>query len=299
VSDPTDIKALDEYLKGNSDISQRYRELGRDEVPPELDRRVLAAARDAVAGEGSRRSRSWLRWSAPVALAASVVLVVTVVLERGVQDQTVPLPQAAAPPSEVILTQPHEDAVSDDKAVVMPEPTVAPPVPAEPPEPSLAKVEADRPASFVPSPEVELAPPAAPAPAPIQAETLSSVAPQAGAVAPPAPATEAVAANKSAERKEEANISTDVSEVVITGRARRAPGRSVGPRETISSGAFTRDARPTADEQRERSDPQAWLEDIRAMRRAGKNDEADREWERFRAAFPNFQVADDDLARKK
>jgi hypothetical protein len=125
------------------------------------------------------------------------------------------------------------------------------------------------------------------------------VAPQAGAVAPPAPATEAVAANKSAERKEEANISTDVSEVVITGRARRAPGRSVGPRETISSGAFTRDARPTADEQRERSDPQAWLEDIRAMRRAGKNDEADREWERFRAAFPNFQVADDDLARKK
>ena len=81
VSDPIDIKALDEYLKGGSDISQRYRELGREDVPPELDRRVLDEARAAVAGGGAARSRSWLRWSAPVALAASVVLVVAVVIE--------------------------------------------------------------------------------------------------------------------------------------------------------------------------------------------------------------------------
>jgi hypothetical protein len=88
VSDPIDIKALDEYLKGGSDISQRYRELGREDVPSELDRRVLDAARAAVASGGGARSRSWLRWSAPVALAASVVLVVTVVIESGVQDDT-------------------------------------------------------------------------------------------------------------------------------------------------------------------------------------------------------------------
>ena len=81
MSDPIDIKALDEYLKGGSDISQRYRELGREDVPPELDRRVLAEARAAVASGGAARSRSWLRWSAPVALAASVVLVVAVVIE--------------------------------------------------------------------------------------------------------------------------------------------------------------------------------------------------------------------------
>ena len=45
-------------------------------------------ARAAVASGGGARSRSWLRWSAPVALAASVVLVVTVVIESGVQDDT-------------------------------------------------------------------------------------------------------------------------------------------------------------------------------------------------------------------
>jgi len=81
VSDPIDIKALDEYLKGGSDISQRYRELRREEVPPELDRRVLDEARAAVASGGGR-SRAWLRWGAPVALAASVILAVTVVMTQ-------------------------------------------------------------------------------------------------------------------------------------------------------------------------------------------------------------------------
>ena len=53
MSDPIDIKALDEYLKGNSDISRRYRELGSGDVPPpQLDRRVLDEARAAVASSG-------------------------------------------------------------------------------------------------------------------------------------------------------------------------------------------------------------------------------------------------------
>ena len=61
MSDPIDIKALDEYLKGGSDISQRYRDLGSEDVPPELDRRVLDEARAAVASGGAARSRSLLR----------------------------------------------------------------------------------------------------------------------------------------------------------------------------------------------------------------------------------------------
>ena len=32
MSEPTDIKALDEYLKRGSDVSARYRELGSDDV---------------------------------------------------------------------------------------------------------------------------------------------------------------------------------------------------------------------------------------------------------------------------
>lgn len=315
MSEPTDIKALDEYLKGGSDVSQRYRELGRDEVSAELDRRVLAAARDAIAGEGAKRSRSWLRWSAPVALAASVVLVVTVVLERGVQDQTVVVPQAAN------VRPVRSDGVSDDKAAnaveerklakepapvyvqtipdsvraAMPEVTVPfEPAPAE----SLTKAEAE--------------PPVVPLP-PVVAETqaqrdqalagsVATVQPQ-PAAAPPEPAVVGqISATKSLERGEaEADSSADVPEAAVSGsRTRRATGRTAGPRNTISGSALSgSESRPATDEPGQHSDPQAWLEDIREMRRAGKTAEADREWERFREAFPDFHVEDDDIARKK
>lgn len=317
MSEPTDIKALDEYLKRGSDVSARYRELGGDDVPPDLDRRVLAAARDAVANEGARRSRSWLRWSAPVALAASFVLVVTVVLEGGLQDQkTVTLPQA---PAEARQEPSVESAVaSDDKAnadderkladelrkrqsvvseynvpvqnSVQPAREFAPPpaplaVPA-PAAPPVAKAEAERMKSATPAQEVVVTGARRDEPqlatSPVTAVTQEDVAAAAGQTAP------------------EADSSRDLQEVVITGMPnRRATGRTAGPRGTISTDSFRRETRPASDEQAERSDAQAWLEEIRELRRAGKTADADREWLRFREEFPDFPVADDDLARKK
>lgn len=315
MSDPTDIKALDEYLKGNSDVTQRYRELGRDEVPPELDRRVLAAAREAVANERAQRSRSWMRWSAPLALAASVVLVVTVVLERGVQDETVPLQQSAAEVahvrSDVAPTDKAANAVEEEskraEEVAQEYAREVQTVRQQSSEEALAKA--------VSKTKAENQPSFAPPPPKITVETQSlssarqsvvqeSPVTAASEVPAAAPAVQAqeqgLAANDSIERSEvEADSSTAVQEVAVTGsRNRRVTGRA-GPRDTISTGSFANASRPAADEQREPSDPQAWLEDIRAMRRAGKSAEADREWERFRAAFPDVQVADDDLARKK
>jgi len=46
------------------------------------------------------------------------------------------------------------------------------------------------------------------------------------------------------------------------------------------------------------SDPEQWLEDIRQLRKDNKQQEADREWRRFRAAFPDHEVAADDPARE-
>ena len=46
------------------------------------------------------------------------------------------------------------------------------------------------------------------------------------------------------------------------------------------------------------SDPEAWLKDIRELRKANKQDEADREWRRFRVVFPNYEVAETDIARE-
>ena len=47
------------------------------------------------------------------------------------------------------------------------------------------------------------------------------------------------------------------------------------------------------------TDPEEWLKDIRQLRKDNKQEEADREWRRFLAAFPNHEVAETDAARAK
>jgi hypothetical protein len=306
VSDPIDIKALDEYLKGGSDISQRYHELGAADVPPELDRRVLDEARAAVAGGGAARSRSWLRWSAPVALAASVVLVVAVVIESPVQDEAI----AIRPASEEIRALDHsEDSRLKEEtaqAQAQPEPEVQMYVPEQPsaiapaaapsaPPPSVASVSKSerKRADDAPVEEVVATAQARPtavleAPTPVSVLTDESLA--RNEVDPAGD----VAADSAAK------VNAQLQEVVITGnRQRRAAGRTAGPRNTISGSVFSGERRPTADADAEQADPEKRLEEIRDLRREGKTAEADREWERFLEEYPNFPVAEDDLARKK
>jgi hypothetical protein len=283
VSEPTDIKALDEYLKGHSDVSQRYRELGGESVPPELDRRVLAAAREAVANEGAKGARSWLRWSAPIALAASVVLVLTVVLESGLQKDT-PVPAKQPQPVQVVPI-----AIDDARPLHADVPPT--------PEPAVADVRRQL-REYAPPPEIKLEDPQT------ASNAIATVAQP--AAPPPAAAPEVTFERKSVERSDksierseaEADVSGDFSEVTVTGtHMRRGAGRAAaGSRSAIAGEAFS--SKPQ-EERADRADPQAWLEQIRELRRTGKSDEADREWQRFREAFPDFQVADDDIARQK
>ena len=308
MNEPTDIKALDEYLKGSSEISQRYRELGRDDVPPELDRRVLDEARAAVANAGARRAKSLLRWSAPVALAASVVLVVTVVIENGVPKDTAYVVQPASEESQLHDEAPAQDqfvadapAKLDQAPAPAAEPAAAPaaPSPAPPPalarERSLAKVEAaDKRLSGLAEEVIVTAQSRRdqeqPAPAAPITVIESADARLAGgnAVAPlPEP-------HERGEAKSAAEADTDLSSVSVTGyRTRRATGRTAGPRNTISSAAQSGEMRQQAE-----LEPEKWLEDIRDLRRKGKTADADREWQQFIEAYPDFEVADDDIARK-
>jgi hypothetical protein len=311
VSDPIDIKALDEYLKGGSDISQRYRELGREDVPPELDRRVLDEARAAVANVKGGRSRSWLRWSAPVALAASLVLVVTVVIESGVQND-------ASFATKVM----QEKAAEPQFVPEAPAPVVLQVPPAAAPEEILARsVQADKRTKM----EAERSDNAAreevraeakgmrdqalvTSPAAIDTMNVDSPESQlANSQPPPSPAFAGAPSARPASSRAEVDStvakvpadSEELSEVSSTSnsRARRA-GRTAGPRSTIPS-ALSTETRPAADEDAVESDPAKWLEQIRDLRRASKVDEADRAWLRFREAYPDFPVASDDLARKK
>ena len=313
MSDPIDIKALDEYLKGGSDISQRYRELGREDVPPDLDRRVLAQARAAVAGGGAARSRSWLRWSAPVALAASVVLVVAVVIESPVQDETLAIQPAGEESHEANYTEEYK--LLEDRQILVPEQPSAPaPLAAPaaaPPAASVSKAErkrADR-APVVEEVRVNAQAPreqsSASTPVAVDSAAVDSAEPQLAAERPaPAMRTQTTSARNEADRTaglEDSSAkasASELQEVSVTGaRQRRSAGRTAGPRNTISGAAFEK--RPAADADAEQSDPAKWLEEIRELRRAGKSAEADAAWERFREAFPDFPVAQDDVALKQ
>jgi len=79
VNDQRADKEFEAFLTGESELADRYRELGREEPPPELDACILAEARNAAK---VRRLRFGPRggWLKPVALAATVLLSFSLVM---------------------------------------------------------------------------------------------------------------------------------------------------------------------------------------------------------------------------
>jgi hypothetical protein len=89
-------------------VSERYRALGREEPPPELDAAILAA---------SRRRRS--RWAVPVSIAAVVVLAVGVTLRVQIEERKDAEDIALSPrvmqtpaPADEVARQSRRDAAS-------------------------------------------------------------------------------------------------------------------------------------------------------------------------------------------
>jgi hypothetical protein len=276
VNAPLDDKALDEYLARGSDVSRRYRELDDDTVPPEVDRRVLAEAR-AAASRSQSGGRAWMRWSAPVALAASAVLVLSIVIESGDQEETFGLKE------QVGDARPAKQEVAAPKAAT---------VPAERPVEVFTGVEPD--ATFEPQ-----------APPPVRAAVP----------APSAQARDRALARQTEERAQLQGLvrpQADAEEVQVTANRRRevvmesassAAAEQSVPRDTIGrssvSGARASAEAELTDRAFQRIEPQDWLEEIRQLRRDGKPREADLAWEQFRKEFPDYQVAADDIAAKR
>ncbi len=151
-------------------VSQRYRELGREEPPPELDAAILAASRRAaevhpaplVAPTGRRR------WYFPVAAAAIIVLAAAVTFHMDRQQPEPDMPVAAAPAPEPAKTPVIKPSEVERKASR-----------AEAPKRERRTDDARKPAAYGFAPE----PPAQPPAADVAREVASATQGSAGAPA--------------------------------------------------------------------------------------------------------------------
>ncbi len=132
MTEPND-RELEQYLKGGSPLSRRYREASGETAPPELDEAILAQAR----AEAGRKPPSLNRVLAPVALAASVVLGVNLAWNLKQAEPLPPMPAEA--PLPVAMSE--DDAVREE--------------PAQRPAKPEAKAELRRRAPAPPAPEYE------------------------------------------------------------------------------------------------------------------------------------------------
>ena len=284
-------------------------------------------ARAAVASGGGGRSRSWLRWSAPLALAASVVLVVTVVIESGVQDDT----SFATKAVDEVRRERRSDRMHEHqlRGGLLQSPTQPPEQFA--PEPAAMRHSARRRAGAgvaasggdSPRPRRSARRDVAPEEVRVDARAVRDQSQAVSALSSRrrsiremrssqpssrhrlAGSVATISARKEVDRaaaEAEADSADDsVGEIVTGNRVRRAARGALPVRATRSPARHSavRRGRPPSTERREQSDPEQWLEEIRDLRRAGKVADADREWQEFRKSFPDFRVADDDIARKK
>lgn len=126
---------FEDFLKRRRPLFRRDVDDGL-EPPAELDRIVLRQARDAIEGERPMRPFGMPRWAAPVAIAATLVLGLSVVLKTGMEPpdripevrveniaQRIDHPAAPAAPPPAPVPAPQAADASDAVVVDLVSPT--------------------------------------------------------------------------------------------------------------------------------------------------------------------------------
>jgi hypothetical protein len=311
VSSPDD-KAFDEYLGRASQVSQRYRALEVDTVPSHLDAKILAQAADALARESDELSRvrnkrrRLLQWSVPAAVAASALLVVSIVIRSGTQHEIasvsvpVPVPATSPPRMDSQAAKPGLADKQESPAVVM----IAPPRDAVTEFSSLGRSPAPgstarsdisdsanreqalvRGLTSMSQPEPIVPAPAAAPPPPVSARMREEVS-LAERSAQRVTQTAQVSEEKRAARQ------LELEQVVVTSSRPAA----VVQDSPMAISAIEPEELGVA---RLHENPEDWLKHIRELRRDGEDAAADREWKEFQEAWPDHPVAETDAARGK
>jgi hypothetical protein len=235
-------------------VSRTYARASRGEPPPALDVAVLAAAHAAVAPAARPVARPWWRrLQAPLALAATLVLAVALTLTV---DRNPP-PDASLPPAAPI------DRPAIRKTPATPERNEA----ADRSAPTRAPSASPTPTAPAPA---ATAPRAAPAAKSEAAAPVLQAKPPVPIASPSAPA-ESGAPSPSLRSSEASQADNAQGE-----RRKSAGAPSAATRAGIAP-----------------PDPEAWIAEIRALLRAGQNDEAAQRLREFRAAWPEYPLPAD------
>ena len=270
MTEPQSDDEFETFLKRRTVLPNGMSDDDKLEPPKTLDALVLKRAREAV--RERRQSNRAPRWAAPVALAATILLCLSVVLNvslntnrpagdlrRQAADTAVRAP--AAPASPAVEDERRETGASGaanegglrekvvtgtaSREAILPEAKIA--EPRAPRPPVLAETRTPAPGGFA---YRSRTPPAAPSETP----PLASAAPS-----PPAtPATDGAAGLQEHE----------------PALAKRQAGQAAGAAATAAA------PHPR--------DPKTWLRQIDALRAEGKTAQADAEMQRFRAIFPAY-----------
>jgi hypothetical protein len=290
---------FNEYLGRESQVSQHYRELLDRSVPPLLEQRILQQARTARAARKPATPR-WLQWGAPLAVAASALLAVTILLRSTPDDLALKAPATqpaaespAAVSSEAAGMEYLDPGTQEGKALL----ELAPEL-----ERSLVRPQPDAGSAF--SSDVEVADPPAAAP---RRETAAGfgeegqqrrnvLEDEAKATVPASPSVASQAEERDRARDESDSATTRADQRSLRAMSPAAAKREQPePQQQASSTAVQAvsgvSRPPPSDEELVAArEPEILLQQLRELREQGKTKEADELYKRLRAAHPDFPV---------
>lgn len=249
-------------LPTDPQVSRLYREHAQAEPSAAIDQYILARARQAVTAPppGARRTGWWTRWRMPLTLLTTVMLTVTLTLlvERQPGDLSSDL--SSLPSTE----KPRSESVQDGVAA-----------------PSKKQAEAAAPARSAPTPAAPSVKESRPPPRADSRERDASRASKFDAEQ--APAAPSVADKAESAVPAPANAA---SQGASRGELRAAPEISAARPAAAPLAKSRADGTRT---------PERWLEEIRALRNAGKSEEAERQLREFRRAHPDYPLPEEFL----
>lgn len=283
---PPDDRELEDFLAGRHPVGHAYREGSENETaPPELDAAILAAARDAVRRPVVRRPR----WIQPVALAATLVLGVSVLMnlwrEPQTREQIVP---GASPAPQPITKESEIESHGAPSAAA--EAAAAKSAPIETPEKKKLELPAPKPGASADDA-------AAPPPPPASGDVIERDQPQASrfemprdlpsrdmapAMAPPAASAPALA-EPDARRESEARERIDQEQRQRSTQKAMPAAPAQGSADGLGASGVVPESRSV----------EQWIAQIRAEIARGDESEARDSLQDFRREYPDVVLPPD------